>query len=94
MIKKIKDKIKIFVKGKYSLKTHIASLFFIILSMISLFLILMSFNDSKSLNETLAKERINQSEEQIRLTFQKMTTSLFTSLKYSFQLRLCRTITF
>ncbi len=80
MMKKIKDKIKIFAKGKYSLKTHIASLFFIILSMISLFLILMSFNDSKSLNETLAKERINQSEEQIRLTFQKMTTSLFTSL--------------
>lgn len=66
--------------GKHSLQIHIASLFFLILSVTSVLLIGISFQNSKSLNEKLAQERMNQSAEQIKLSFQKMTASVFTSL--------------
>lgn len=67
-------------RGQHTLQTYIASVFIIIVSIMSILLIILGYQNSKELNETIAQERMMQSAEQIKLTFQKMTASVFTSL--------------
>ncbi|MGF1768936.1 HD domain-containing protein [Enterovibrio makurazakiensis] len=67
-------------KRRYTLQLHIAGIFFIIVSILSVFLIVMSYQNSKALNEQLAQDRTEQSAERVKLAFQKLVAPVTTAL--------------
>ncbi|USH01605.1 amino acid ABC transporter [Grimontia kaedaensis] len=66
---------------KSTLQIHIASIFFIVVSLLSALLIVLSYQNSKSLNEQLAKERMSQNGEQVKLAFQKKVVPVLAALE-------------
>ncbi|WP_232313507.1 hypothetical protein [Enterovibrio coralii] len=66
---------------KNTLQLHIASIFFIVVSVLSLVLIILSYQNSKALNEQLARERVEQNAEQVKLAFEKMVSPVLTALE-------------
>ncbi|WP_281545685.1 HD domain-containing phosphohydrolase [Grimontia sp. SpTr1] len=66
---------------KSTLQLHIASIFFIVVSMLSVLLIVLSYQNSKSLNEQLADERMTQNAEQVKLAFQKKVVPVLAALE-------------
>ncbi|OEF55265.1 HD domain-containing phosphohydrolase [Enterovibrio norvegicus] len=65
---------------KSTLQLHIASIFFIVMSILAVLLIVLSYQNSKALNEQLAQERMAQSAEQIKLAFDKKIIPVLTAL--------------
>ncbi|SKA50354.1 HD domain-containing phosphohydrolase [Enterovibrio nigricans] len=66
---------------KNTLQLHIASIFFIVVSVLSLILIILSYQNSKALNEQLARERTSQNAEQVKLAFEKKISPVLTALE-------------
>ncbi|MDD1781299.1 HD domain-containing protein [Enterovibrio sp. ZSDZ35] len=69
------------LRKKNTLQLHIASIFFIVVSVLSLILIILSYQNSKALNEQLARERTSQNAEQVKLAFDKKITPVLTALE-------------
>ncbi|USH01606.1 HD domain-containing protein [Grimontia kaedaensis] len=64
----------------YTLQIHIAGIFFIVVSLLSVLLIVLSYQNSKELNQQLAAERTSQNAERIKLSFQKLTSPVLTAM--------------
>ncbi|WP_325893382.1 HD domain-containing phosphohydrolase [Grimontia sp. NTOU-MAR1] len=67
-------------KRRYTLQIHIAGIFFIVVSLLSALLIVLSYQNSKELNQQLAAERTAQNAERIKLSFQKLTSPVVTAM--------------
>ncbi|MDD1781300.1 HD domain-containing protein [Enterovibrio sp. ZSDZ35] len=67
-------------KKHYTLQIHIAGIFFVVVSALSFILIILSYHNSKALNEQLASERAVQNAEQIKASFQNLVSPVVTSL--------------
>ncbi|CZF77787.1 Cyclic di-GMP phosphodiesterase response regulator RpfG [Grimontia celer] len=64
-----------------TLQIHIAGIFFIVVSSLSILLIILSYQNSKALNEQLALERTAQNAEQVKLAFQKKIVPVLAALE-------------
>lgn len=65
---------------RYTLQIHIAGIFFSVVSVLSILLIVLSYQNSKALNQELAQERTRQNAEQVKLAFQKLTLPVLTAI--------------
>ncbi|MEI8608000.1 cache domain-containing protein [Enterovibrio sp. Hal110] len=65
---------------RYTLQIHIAGIFFSVVSVLSIILIVLSYQNSKALNQELAEERTRQNAEQVKLAFQKLTLPVLTAI--------------
>nr|WP_232313505.1 HD domain-containing phosphohydrolase [Enterovibrio coralii] len=69
-----------FAKRHYTLQIHIAGIFFVVVSALSIILIFLSYHNSKALNEQLASERAVQNAAQIKASFQNLLSPVVTSM--------------
>ncbi|EOD77994.1 hypothetical protein D515_03311 [Grimontia indica] len=67
-------------RRRYTLQIHIAGIFFIVVSLLSVLLIVLSYQNSKELNQQLAIERTSQNAERIKLSFQNLTSPVITAM--------------
>ncbi|MEZ8141734.1 HD domain-containing phosphohydrolase [Enterovibrio sp. FF113] len=68
------------IERRYTLQIHIAGIFFVVVSILSILLIVLSYQNSKALNHQLATERTEQNVEQVKLSFQRLIAPVTTSL--------------
>ncbi|WP_407332635.1 HD domain-containing phosphohydrolase [Enterovibrio sp. 27052020O] len=68
------------IERRYTLQIHIAGIFFVVVSVLSVLLIVLSYQNSKALNQQLALERTEQNAEQIKQSFQRLVAPVTTSL--------------
>ncbi len=65
---------------RYTLQIHIAGIFFVVVSLLSALLIVLSYQNSKALNQQLSAERTERNATQIKLAFERLTAPFITAM--------------